>query len=95
MERQPRGPNKNAQPVSQNQASFTITGEDLRNGFNSLRVAALTIDQQDMRAWDLISDVPVLPNLIAYVVLLLNIIIPGSGTILAACMAEKYMANKT
>ena len=48
-----------------------------------------------MRAWELFSDVPVLPNLIAYVCLLLNIIIPGSGTILAACMAEKYMANKT
>ena len=48
-----------------------------------------------MRAWELVSDVPIVHNIWGYICLVLCIIIPGSGTFLAACIGEKYAANKT
>ena len=48
-----------------------------------------------MRFFELLSDVPVIHNIIGYISLALNVVLPGSGTVLAACMAEKYVANKT
>ena len=48
-----------------------------------------------MRFFELLADVPAIHNIIAYIALFLNIVLPGCGTILAACMAEKYVANKT
>ena len=41
------------------------------------------------------TDVPVVHNIYAYIVMFLNCIVPGTGTILAACIADRYAANKT
>ena len=49
----------------------------------------------DMRFFELLADVPAIHNIIAYIALTLNVVLPGTGTMLAACMAEKYVANKT
>ena len=48
-----------------------------------------------MRFFELLTDVPALHNIISYIVLALNVVLPGSGTVVAACMAERYVANKT
>ena len=48
-----------------------------------------------MRFFELMADVPALHNIISYIVLALNVVLPGSGTVVAACMAERYVANKT
>ena len=82
-------------PRNPNDAAYSVTGEDLKNGFGYLRTAALTISEQDMRAWELVSDVPIVHNIWGYICLVLCTIIPGSGTFLAACIGEKYAANKT
>ena len=48
-----------------------------------------------MRAWILVTEVPAVHNIVAYIILALNVIIPGSGTCLSVCMAERYLNNKT
>ena len=83
QERQNRPP-----MVRPNDSAYLITGQDLRNGFSYLHTAALTIGDADMRAWELLSDVPKVHNIISYIVLALNVIVPGTGTILAACISD-------
>ena len=59
-------------------------------------IAAITIGEADVRAWELISDVPILHNIWAYVCFGLNLLIPGTGTILAAMLGKtEFDINKT
>ena len=48
-----------------------------------------------MRAWQLMTDVPVVHNIIAYIILALDIVLPGIGTIVAACLGSRYASDKT
>ena len=41
------------------------------------------------------TDVPVVHNIMSYIVLALNVVIPGTGTILAACLSDSHAANKS
>ena len=41
------------------------------------------------------TDVPVVHNIMSYICLALNIIVPGIGTVLAACLGDSYAANKS
>ena len=82
------------QNVNPNDTAYALTTTDIRNGFSYLRTAALTISEKDMRAWEIITDVPVVHNIWGYICLVLNIILPGSGTILASFL-EPYVKNKT
>ena len=56
--------------------------------------AMLSVPQADIRAWELVTDVPELQNVWAYVCLILNIIVPGTGTMLCSCLGDENM-NKT
>ena len=56
--------------------------------------ALLNVPQADVRAWELATNVPELQNLWAYVCLALNVIIPGTGTMICACLGDENM-NKT
>ena len=56
--------------------------------------AMLKVEQADIRAWELVTDVPQLQNVWAYVCLVLNIVIPGTGTMLCSCLGDENM-NKT
>ena len=38
---------------------------------------------------------PIVHNIMAYICLALNVVLPGIGTILAACLSESHAANKT
>ena len=50
--------------------------------------AMLAVPEEDDRAWFLLTNVPVLHNVWAYVCLILNVIIPGSGTMLCSCLGD-------
>ena len=41
-----------------------------------------------MRAWELVTDVPEVQIYIAYICLVLNILIPGTGTMAASCLGK-------
>ena len=47
-----------------------------------------------MRVWELVTNVPVLKNLWAYVCFGLNVLLPGTGTMLCACLGDTNI-NKT
>ena len=53
-----------------------------------------TVSQSDMRVWELVSDVPKLSVPMAYGCAVLNVILAGSGTILAAYLGDPNL-NKT
>ena len=61
---------------------------------NSIRQGATGISNEDLRVWELISDVPQLLNIWAYICFLLNVILPGVGTMLCACLGDSNL-NKT
>ena len=50
--------------------------------------------EADIRAWELVTDVPELNNIWAYVCLILNVLIPGTGTMLCSCLGDANL-NKT
>ena len=45
----------------------------------------MVVDEKDKQLWALITDVPLVSKPIAVVSALLNLIIPGLGTLVAAC----------
>ena len=63
-------------------------------GLASVKTGMLTVNDVDLRVWELISDVPELQNLWAYVCFALNILLPGTGTMLCACLGDRNL-NKT
>ena len=50
-------------------------------------------NEQDKELWTMITDVPRLMGVLPYVAAVLNVVLAGSGTILAGCMGETW--NKT
>ena len=54
----------------------------------AMKAGALGISDEDLRVWELVTDVPVLKNVTAYVCLILNIILPGVGTLISACLGD-------
>ena len=56
--------------------------------------AIFTMNETDLRAWQLVSDVPKLGNVWAYVCAFLNVVLPGIGTILSSILGDANI-NKT
>ena len=50
---------------------------------------------EDKELWDIVYDLPRLPGVWPYVVFILSIVLPGSGTILAACIGTPSNWSKT
>ena len=47
-----------------------------------------------MRVWELVTDVPVIGNIWAYICFGLNVLLPGTGTMLCSCLGDANI-NKT
>ena len=61
--------------------------------------AMITVDEWDKKAYDMVTDLgkrsqDKLHNVWAYVCCILNIVLPGTGTMLYACLSNENM-NKT
>ena len=52
---------------------------------NHFQTKVNMIDAEDSKIWEMVSNVPLVSKPIAILALFLNFIIPGVGTILAAC----------
>ena len=50
---------------------------------------------QDLELWEIVSDVPRLTTFWPYVVAVLCLVLPGSGTMLAACVGYSTAWSKT
>ena len=58
------------------------------------REKAFVVSDQDKELWEIICDVPRLGGVWPYICCILNIVLPGSGTMLAACMADATSWSK-
>ena len=47
-----------------------------------------------MRVWELVTAVPVIGNVWSYICFGLNVLLPGTGTMLCSCLGDKNV-NKT
>ena len=74
-------------PSHTSQQEFQLDAASIRKGITG-------ISNQDLRVWELCTDVPALGNVWAYIILILNILLPGTGTMIASCLGDSNV-NKT
>ena len=55
----------------------------------------LTVDHDDKDMWDIATNVPKVSKPVAVVALILNMILPGCGTMMAACLTDSQVISKT
>ena len=70
------------------------TREEIVEGIDFVQSGLLTVDSADIRAWELCTNVPELMNIWAYVCLVFNIVLPGTGTMICSCLGDADI-NKT
>ena len=54
-----------------------------------------TISNDDRETWEIITNVPLVGKVCAVICAILNFILPGSGTMVAACYTEEDHVSKT
>ena len=60
-----------------------------------IKTKVLVVDEADYLFWRLVTQVPKVPIHFAAIAAFLNFIIPGFGTIFAACLDEAITVSKT
>ena len=53
----------------------------------------MQVDETDKMVWGLITDVPKVSKPVAIISAILNLVIPGAGTLLAACAAHDNVSK--
>ncbi len=64
-------------------------------GFEYGKTAAFTANDNDRELWKILVDVPKLKNSTPYVCGVLNVGLPGIGTMVAACLGDPMIWSKT
>ena len=84
-------------PNAKGQAGSYHIKDKMEDGAKAQLSAAFKVNQADTRAWELCTDVPIVKNIYSYICFILNIVIPGTGTMVAACLGgdEGKGGNKT
>ena len=57
--------------------------------------AAFLVNEADKELWSIVSDVPRLTEVWPYICAILNVVLPGAGTMLASCVADTTSWSKT
>ena len=55
----------------------------------------MVIDSVDKKIWEMITDMPLVSKFVAVVCGILNLLLPGFGTTVAACAAQDTLVSKT
>ena len=55
----------------------------------------MTSSKKDEDVWEILSDVPRLTGLWPYICALLNVFVPGIGTMISACLGDPNAWSKT
>ena len=74
--------------------STSIYSKESRVGFINLNNSVLEVDLKDKQLWGYMQEVPKVSAVVAFVAFAMNILIPGLGTIIAACAVDD-MVPKT
>ena len=57
------------------------------------REKVIKLDDNDKRVWDLLANVPRVSKNLSYLCAVLNLVLPGSGTMVAACSASDNVSK--
>ena len=71
-----------------------MAANEMQFDVDSLKNGLIGISNQDLRVWDLVTDVPIISNVWSYICFFLNVVLPGVGTMLCACLGDANI-NKT
>ena len=52
---------------------------------NHIKEKVMIVDDQDRQIWEMMTNVPLVTKPVAIISAILNLILPGFGTVLAAC----------
>jgi len=53
----------------------------------------IKIDDHDRQVWEMLKNVPRIPKVLSFFCAIINLIVPGSGTILAACLGTDTVSK--
>ena len=53
----------------------------------------MKIENEDVRVWELVSNVPLVSKPVAVIQAILNFLLPGFGTMVAACASERSVSK--
>ena len=55
----------------------------------------MVVDSVDKKIWEMITDMPLVSKFVGIVCAVLNVLLPGLGTCVAACAAQDTLVSKT
>lgn len=55
----------------------------------------MVVDSVDKKIWEMVSDMPLVSKLVAVVAAVVNVLLPGIGTTIAACGSQDSLVSKT
>ena len=55
----------------------------------------MVVDSVDKKIWEMITDMPLVSKFVGVIVCVLNLLLPGFGTAVAACAAQEALVSKT
>ena len=64
-----------------------------RQSMDHLKNKVMIVDDVDRQVWELVTNVPRINKILSYVCAFLNFILPGSGTLIAACAAHDNVSK--
>ena len=88
----PGGSRVTTGPIQDNQSN---ANNKVREAYEYTRKAITQVSEEDIELWEIIEDVPALESYWPYVVLIANVILPGTGTLLSACLGFHPIWSKT
>ena len=75
-------------------AGFQVDKEALKNNMKDhMEKKIMVVDEKDKQVWDLVTDVPLVTKPVAVISAVLNLLIPGLGTAIAACSAKDNVSK--
>ena len=67
--------------------------EEFKQNFEQLPGKMMIVDEKDKLFWELVTDVPLVSRVMAVICALLNVLLPGLGTCVAACAAQETVSK--
>ena len=55
----------------------------------------MIVDSVDKKIWEMITEMPLVSKFVGVTCAILNVLLPGFGTIVAACAAQDALVSKT
>lgn len=55
----------------------------------------MVVDSVDKKIWEMVAEVPLVSKFVGVISAVLNVLLPGFGTLVTACAAQDSLVSKT